>query len=406
MRLSQLILQDFRSYAQAELALTPGPNVLLGYNGVGKTNIVEAVGYLSSLSSHRVPQDSPLIRHGQSQAIIRAQAHRGDRKAFLELEINPGKSNRARINRGSAVRATEMLGILRSVLFAPEDLELVKGSPAIRRRFFDLLAVQLRPALGQLRQDYDKVLRQRNALLKSIRHEGLTSTHESTLEVWDAQLSQTGGRLLRARLDMLAALRPHLSQAYQDLSHSVRTARMRYLSALTGHDEDHDDDAPASSDPETDISPLESATAEELAAALHEGLQAMRRRERERGITLIGPHRDDVHFSLDTTPVKGYASHGETWSYALGLRLASYRVMLDDDPQPGAEPILILDDVFAELDARRRSRLAELATGAEQLLVTAAVDDDVPEILLSNAYRIGSVDQVSTVEPVEAGEQI
>ncbi|WP_120004035.1 DNA replication/repair protein RecF [Nesterenkonia muleiensis] len=404
MRLSHLVLQDFRSYAQTELVLQPGPNVLLGFNGVGKTNIAEAIGYLSSLSSHRVPQDAPLIRHGESQAIIRAQAHRGTRSAFLELEINPGKSNRARINRGSAVRATEMLGILRSVLFAPEDLELVKGPPTLRRRLFDVLAVQLRPALGQLRQDYDKVLRQRNALLKSIRHEGFTPTHESTLEVWDTQLSQAGGRLLGARLDMLATLRPHLSQAYQDLSDSVRTARMRYLSSLTGHDEDDDDGADTSLDPATDVSALEGATTEELTEQLHQGLQSVRKRERERGMTLIGPHRDDVHFSLDATPVKGYASHGETWSYALGLRLASYRVMLDDDPEPGAEPILILDDVFAELDARRRRRLAELAIGAEQVVVTAAVDDDVPEALLSNAYRVESVDQISQATLMEPGE--
>lgn len=406
MRISQLVLHDFRSYAQAELELQSGPNVLLGYNGVGKTNIAESIGYLSSLSSHRVPQDAPLVRHGQSQAIIRAQAHRAARKAFLELEINPGKSNRARINRGSALRATELLGILRSVLFAPEDLELIKGSPALRRRFFDVLAVQLRPTLGQLRQEYDKVLRQRNALLKSIRHEGFTPTHESTLEVWDGQLSQAGARLLRARLDMLSALRPHLSQAYEDLSQSVRTARIRYLSSLTGHDED-DDAAPlASSAPESDTSALESAGTEELASALREKLQAVRRRERERGMTLVGPHRDDIFFSLDTTPVKGFASHGETWSFALGLRLASYQVMLDDDPEPGAEPILILDDVFAELDARRRARLAELATGAEQLLVTAAVDDDVPAVLLSNAYRIESVDQISTATPLQETQAV
>ncbi len=400
MRLSRLRLQNFRSYADTELTLEPGPNVLLGFNGVGKTNIAEAIGYLSSLSSHRVSQDTPLVRHGEDQAFIRAEAHRGGRTAFLEVEINPGRANRARINRGSAVPAQQILGTLRSVLFAPEDLELVKGSPGVRRRFFDTLAVQLRPALGQLRQDYEKVLRQRNALLKSIRHEGFTPTHESTLEVWDAQLSQTGARLLRARLDMVLALRPQLSQGYQDISHSVRTATMRYLSSLDGHDEEQA--APAEALPESTA--LEEATTEQLAEQLHQGLQAVRKRERERGLTLIGPHRDDIHFSLDTTPVKGYASHGETWSYALGLRLASYRVMLDDDPEPGAEPILILDDVFAELDARRRRRLADLATGAEQLIVTAAVDDDVPETLLSNAYRVESADQISTAVKLRAGE--
>lgn len=402
MRLSELVLQNYRSYSDVELALQPGPNVLLGFNGVGKTNIAEAIGYLTTLSSHRVSHDGPLIRHGESQAIIRAQAHRGTQSAFLEVEINPGRSNRARINRGAAVRATEVLGILRSVLFAPEDLELIKGSPAVRRRLFDSLAVQLRPVLGALRQDYDKVLRQRNALLKSIRHEGFTPTHESTLEVWDQQLAQTGARVLKARLEMVANLRPHVAQAYHQLSDSVRTARMSYLSSLDGSLIEDEDGAPQPDG--TEGAQLESASTEELAQQLHSSLQAARKRERERGLTLVGPHRDDVHFHLDATPVKGYASHGETWSYALALRLASYRVMLDDDPAEGAEPILILDDVFAELDARRRARLAELATGAEQLIVTAAVDDDVPEPLRANAYRVESAEQLSTVRRVQAGE--
>lgn len=399
MRLSHLRLQNFRSYDDAELIFQPGPNVLLGYNGVGKTNIAEAVGYLSSLSSHRVTQDAPLVRHGTQQAFIRAEAHRGSQSAFLEVEINPGKANRARINRGSAVRATEILGTLRTVLFAPEDLELIKGSPTVRRRLLDTLAVQLRPTLGRLRQDYEKVLRQRNALLKSIRYEGFTPTHESTLAVWDQQLAETGARLLKARLEMLTNLRPHTTQAYQDLSDSVRTARLRYLCSLTGHDED---DEAGQSGAETDDQ-LESASTEELAQLMLTALQNGRKQERERGQTLVGPHRDDIAFTLDSTPVKGYASHGETWSFALALRLATYRVMLDDDPSEGAQPILILDDVFAELDARRRRRLADLATGAEQLIVTAAVDDDVPEKLLANAYRVESRDQLSSVE-ISTGE--
>ncbi|GAA4913955.1 DNA replication/repair protein RecF [Nesterenkonia rhizosphaerae] len=410
MRLSQLTLQDYRSYAQAQLALEPGPNVLLGFNGVGKTNIAEAVGYLSSLSSHRVTNDAPLVRHGAEQAIIRAQAHRGTQAAFLEVEINPGRSNRARINRGSPVRATEILGILRTVLFAPEDLELIKGSPQVRRRLLDTLAVQLQPALGRVRQDYEKVLRQRNALLKSIRHEGFTSTHESTLAVWDMQLADTGARLLRARLQVLSALRPHVSAAYHELSQSVRTARVRYLSSLDGTLSEDEEPQTASAAAE-DLSPLELADTAQLSEQLHAALQQTRKRERERAITLVGPHRDDVLLSLDTTPVKGYASHGETWSFALALRLAAYRVMIEDDPSDGAQPILILDDVFAELDARRRRRLAELAAGEGsdsapgQLIITAAVDDDVPQQLLANAYRVESQDQLSTVTPFGASVQ-
>lgn len=401
MQLSHLTLQNFRSYAEAQLALEPGPNVLLGDNGVGKTNIAEAIGYLSTLSSHRVSNDAPLIRHGQAQAIIRAAAHRGSQQALLEVELNPGKANRARINRGSAVRATEILGILRTVLFAPEDLELIKGSPEGRRRFLDALAVQLRPALGAVRQDYEKVLRQRNALLKSIRHQGFSPTHESTLAVWDQQLSAAGSRLLRARLEMLSALRPHTAEAYQQLSHSVRTARMTYASSLATEHQHHETATSASSEA------LEAASTEELQQQFQAALQAAQGQERERGITLVGPHRDDVDFTLDDTPVKGYASHGETWSYALALRLASYRVMVQDDPAEGAQPVLILDDVFAELDARRRQRLAELAIGEGsdsapgQLIVTAAVDDDVPSSLLSNAYRVESHDQLSSVVPHE-----
>ena len=381
MRLSQLTLNNYRSYAESQFELHPGPNVLLGLNGVGKTNIAEAVGYLSTLGSHRVTYDQPLVRHGESQAIIRAQAHRGTQEAFLEVEINPGRSNRARINRGNPVRATDILGILRTVLFAPEDLELIKGSPGVRRRLFDDLAVQLRPALARVRQDYEKVLKQRNALLKSIRHEGFTETHESTLTVWDHQLSEAGSRLLRARLEMVAALRPHVEKAYQQLSGSVRTARMVYESSFEQQ-------------PPTGQ--------KDLAELMLTQLQAARKQERERAITLVGPHRDDILFSLDDVPVKGYASHGETWSYALSLRLGAYRVMVDDDPNEGAQPILILDDVFAELDARRRRRLAELAGEAEQLIVTAAVDDDVPETLLANAWRVESVEQISRVSPLES----
>ncbi|GAA1141012.1 DNA replication/repair protein RecF [Nesterenkonia lutea] len=406
MRLSQLTLTDFRSYAHAELQLHPGPNVLLGFNGVGKTNIAEAIGYLSTLSSHRVTQDAPLVRHGEKQAFIRADAHRGSRQAKLEVEINPGRSNRARINRGNPVRATDVLGILRTVLFAPEDLELIKGPPTFRRRLFDDLAVQLRPALGRVRLDYEKVLRQRNALLKSIRHEGFSSTHESTLAVWDHQLSETGSHLLKARLEMLTAMRPHVATAYEQLSGSVRTARVQYFSSLEPEG-DPGSVAPAALGQEHDLSEvgtelpdasaLELLSRAELGALMLQRLQASRRAERDRAITLVGPHRDDIAFSLDEVPVKGFASHGETWSFALALRLGAYRVMVDDDPAEGAQPVLILDDVFAELDARRRRRLAELAAEAEQLIVTAAVDDDVPESLMGHALRVESVDQISQV---------
>lgn len=389
MRLSTLSLTDFRSYADAEVTLHRGPNVLLGFNGVGKTNIAEAIAYLSTLSSHRVPHDAPLVRHGQNQAIIRVQAHRGPQDAMLDVEINPGRGNRVRINRGNPVRASEALGILRTVLFAPEDLELIKGSPSVRRRLFDDLAVQLRPALARTRLDYEKVLRQRNALLKSIRREGFTATHESTLTVWDQQLAEAGSRLLQARLQVLSALRPHVEQAYQEISGSVRTARLEYQSSVT--------ESSQPGVPQAYGHDLESMDRLEIAERLRESLQRARREERERAQTLVGPHRDEILMSLDQVPVKGFASHGETWSFALALRLAAYRAMIDDDPAEGSRPILILDDVFAELDARRRARLAELVSEAEQLIVTAAVDEDVPESLMRHAYRVESVDQLSSI---------
>ena len=363
-------------------------------------------------------QDAPLVRHGQDQAFIRAQAHRGSQKAFLEVEINPGKSNRARINRASPVRASEILGILRTVVFAPEDLELIKGSPAVRRRFLDDLAVQLRPALGQVRGEYEKTLKQRNALLKSLRFEKFTATHESTLSVWDHQLSEAGARLLRARFDMLNLLGPHVKDAYQQISQSVRSAGVQYQSSLDADsagsapagptsedDASSADEVPDSAEPNSLLSWQVTASHEELASMMMDGLARHRRQERERALTLVGPHRDEVELKLDSTPVKGFASHGETWSFALALRLAAYRVMSEDDPGAGA-PILILDDVFAELDARRRRRLAELAVEAEQLIVTAAVDDDVPETLLTNALRVESHHQLSTIVPfADAVEQ-
>jgi DNA replication and repair protein RecF len=361
--LSHLSLTDYRSYHRAELDLSPGPNVLVGSNGVGKTNVVEAIGYLATQESHRVSNDAPLVRFGATQAIVRGRIHRGERAVTVEIEINPGKSNRAAINRGAPQRAREALGLLRSVLFAPEDLSLVNGDPTVRRRFLDDLVVQLRPALGDARSDYDRVLRQRNALLKNGKHSrSWSEEHDHTLSVWDEHLSRAGARVLNGRLHVLQMLAVPLTESYAALAEGRKAAGFSYESTVPLAGGQHG------------TIPSE----QELYEALLAELESHRKQERERGVTLAGPHRDDLALTLGPAPAKGFASHGETWSMALGLKLASYRVLTADDPDPDARPVLILDDVFAELDEGRRARLAALTADAEQLLVTAAVAGDIP----------------------------
>ncbi|GER22971.1 DNA replication and repair protein RecF [Zafaria cholistanensis] len=414
MYISHLSLTDFRSYAQADFELGPGTTVFVGSNGVGKTNIAEAIGYLASLSSHRVSTDAPLIRFGAERALVRARVARGGQATAVELEITAGKANRARINRANPVRARDILGIVRTVLFAPEDLALVKGDPANRRRFLDDLMVALRPHHAATRGDYERVLKQRNALLKSARSGRYTAAHESTLEVWDQHLAQAGARLLRGRLDVLELLSAHLGTEYAGLTDGSKAATARYRCTVV---EELDDDGGTAALPATALPPsaipsasqdrdrqdpaggtreagavrapgLEGAGIGDLERMFLEALAAHRKKETERGITLVGPHRDELDLFLGPAPAKGYASHGETWSLALALRLASYRVLGEDDPREGAGPILILDDVFAELDADRRSRLAAVVAGAEQVIVTAAVAADVPSELGGRVLRV------------------
>ncbi|MBV1781192.1 DNA replication/repair protein RecF [Paeniglutamicibacter sp. ABSL32-1] len=386
MYISHVSLTDFRSYAQADVELGPGTNVLVGSNGVGKTNIVEAIGYLATLSSHRVTNDAPLLRFGTDRALVRARVQRANLVTTLEVEITAGKANRARINRANPVRARDILGIVRTVLFAPEDLALVKGDPSNRRRFLDELLVTLRPGEAATRGDYDRVLKQRNALLKSARAGGKPSTaHESTLDVWDTHLARAGARVLRGRLEVLRMLSPYMGAAYASLADANKEARAYYqATVLDDFDgEESPAGATAGEDDSARVAPaaLLEASTEELEEMFLAALLKTRTKELERGITLVGPHRDDVLLTLGGAPAKGYASHGETWSLALALRLAAYKVMGEDDPRPGAGPILILDDVFAELDATRRTRLASIVAGADQVIVTAAVAGDVPEEL-------------------------
>jgi DNA replication and repair protein RecF len=391
--LEQLSLTDFRSYAQVDLSLEPGVTVLVGSNGIGKTNLMEAVGYLATLSSHRVSSDGPLLRFDTERALIRARLVRGEQSTVLELEINAGRANRARINRSNPVRARDILGICQTVLFAPEDLALVKGDPSSRRRFLDELLVSLIPRHAATRSDYDRVLKQRNALLKSSRTGKFTAGHEATLDVWDQHMARAGAELLHARLELVERLRPHLKSAYAQLTDGTKEAGAVYRSTLQGAVED--DGAAVAAPDGAPVEELRGLSVAELTERYIQAFAASRRKELERGMSLVGPHRDELELVLGHAPAKGYASHGETWSMCLSLRLASYYVMLDDARTGGSAPILILDDVFAELDVQRRRKLAAIVSGAEQVLVTAAVEDDIPAELAGRRVKVipGGIDE-------------
>ncbi|HEU5107515.1 MAG TPA: DNA replication/repair protein RecF [Micromonosporaceae bacterium] len=370
MHVRRLELVDFRSYERVGVDFEPGPSVLVGPNGVGKTNLVEALGFVATLGSHRVATDVPLVRAGAETAVIRCAVLHDDRELLVELEIVPGKANRARLGRSPARRPRDVLGALRLVLFAPEDLELVRGDPSERRRYLDDLLVSRQPRFAGVRSDYDRVIKQRNALLRTAylaRKVGGGSGGDrsdlSTLDVWDAHLARHGAELLVGRLELVAALGPHVAKAYDAVAQGRGAASIAYRSGLG------DGLAP-------DRSGLEQA----LLAALAEA----RPNEIERGVTLVGPHRDDLVLRLGDLPAKGYASHGESWSFALALRLAGYDLLRAD----GIEPVLVLDDVFAELDAGRRDRLAGLVGQATQLLVTCAVAEDVPASLRGARYEV------------------
>jgi DNA replication and repair protein RecF len=369
----RLEVTDFRSWEHTELDLGPGISVLIGANGQGKTNLIEALGYLSTLSSHRVATDAPLVRHGAQRAILRTVVVHAGRELTVELEITPGRANRARINRSPLPRLRDVLGVLRSVLFAPEDLALVRGDPSQRRRFLDELLVLRAPRLAGVQADYDKVLRQRGALLKSAgaarrSHGGAADLR--TLDVWDGHLARHGAELLGARLDLVFELTPYIVAAYRAVAPEAAAARLEYRSSLGQA-------LPAGvAEGKADVDALEVAMLAELAR--------VRPSEVERGLCLVGPHRDDLELSLGEMPAKGYASHGESWSLALALRLASYQLLRCT----GAEPVLLLDDVFAELDIHRRARLAEVALAAEQVLVTAAVPADVPTELQGTRFTV------------------
>ncbi|MFN8074390.1 MAG: DNA replication/repair protein RecF [Kineosporiaceae bacterium] len=399
MYVRHLSLTDFRSYDQLELSLEPGVTALVGPNGQGKTNLVEAVGYVAGLGSHRVSGDAPLVRHGSRRAAVRAGVVRAGRDTLVEIEIVPGGSNRAKINRAPTTRTRDVLGMLRTVLFAPEDLALVKGDPDQRRRFVDDLLVARAPRFAGVRADLERVLKQRNALLRqsgSAIRGGGDDIH--TLEVWDSHLAELGAQLTFGRLHLVQRLQPLVAKAYAEVSQGQGDAALAYRSSVDKVvdnprdkrrglvDDEVGDGSPGPGliSPDSPVPPRDV-----LRDRLAQALVAVRPQELQRGVSLVGPQRDDVLLTLGPAPAKGYASHGESWSFALALRLAAYELLRADAGESGdGEPVLILDDVFAELDAGRRSRLAELVAGAEQVLITAAVEGDVPPELRGHRVRV------------------
>lgn len=366
MYVRHLALCDFRSWSAVDLELTPGRTVFVGRNGFGKTNLIEALWYCATLSSHRVATDAPLIRVGAERAVVSTIVVSDGRELAVDLEIAAGRANKARLNR-SPVRSTrDVLGAVRAVLFSPEDLALVRGDPGERRRYLDELATVRRPVIAGFRADYDKVVRQRTALLKSAaghrmrRDAGVMET----LDVWDGHLAAHGAQLMAARQELVDQLAPEVEKAYQLLAPGSRPAAISYRTSI-------------------DVDGTEARDVEFLEAALLAGLARRREAELERGVCLVGPHRDDLELRLGDQPAKGFASHGESWSVALSLRLAAYELLRGE----GSEPVLMLDDVFAELDTSRRRALAGVAADAEQVLVTAAVAEDIPPDW--DATRIG-----------------
>ncbi len=385
MIVEHLSLVDFRNYAVADVALGAGPNVFVGRNGQGKTNLVEAVAYLATLGSHRVSNDAPMVRDGADAAIVRARLAHGERHVLLEVQLNRQGANKARVN-GAPVKTAELPRYAQVVLFAPEDLQIVRGDPSSRRRFMDQLLVQRSPRFAGILSDYDRVLKQRTALLKSAKARGIRGDQLSTLDVWDDKLVALGTQLIDARLGLAGDLSAPLVSAYTAIAGADHRPEIEWALSVRGADPES---GAADADTSSVSSPASAGSSpNEIADQFRRALADRRSAELDRGLTLVGPHRDDLLLRVRGLPVKGYASHGESWSVALSLRLASAELLRADSRL--GDPVLILDDVFAELDADRRARLADLAGGYEQVIVTAAVGEDVPAGLRARVVRVES----------------
>ena len=374
-------LTNFRNYEIADIEFSAGVNLIYGPNGQGKTNLVEALNFFAGLDSHRVAGHTPLIKQGKSTAIISLELSHDSRDLLLEYEFNSESANRARLNRSEVAKPKDILGYLNSVIFAPEDLDIVKRDPSNRRAFLDQLIVQFNPRMHSVYSDYDRVLKQRNTLLKSARATGTKGDSLSTLDAWDQALVKNGTEIIAARVSITEKLSPSLVTNYQNIAKSNNEPNMFIRSSVVESSKLDQDDL------ETQDA-LESTNKEEISGLFTQKLSLLRPKELERGITLVGPHRDDLQLNLGSLPAKGYASHGESWSYALSLKLASLEILKAESKL--GDPILILDDVFAELDRDRRQKLSDLVQQNEQVLITAAVIEDVPENLLARKFQVES----------------
>ena len=379
MFIKRLKLQNFRNYKVADVEFQSGVNLIWGSNGQGKTNLVEAINLFSHLSSHRVAGHTPLIREGQDSALLSVEISHEDKEILLELELNRDSTNRARLNKSNLSRVKEVLGYLSAVIFSPEDLDIVKRDPSNRRDFIDKLVVQVNPRYLGVYSDYDRVLKQRNSLLKSARSSFSKTDSLSTLDAWDESLVEYGSDIISARMKLIEKLRPFLISAYEAIADQNNHPRIFVKASVVGSAIFDTEDA-------EDSEFLNTSDKKEIADLFRSKLSRARKKEIERGITLVGPHRDDLVLMLGTLPTKGYASHGECWSYSLALRLASLELLRQESRY--GDPILILDDVFAELDVNRRKKLANLVLGNEQVIITAAVIEDVPIELISNKIHV------------------
>lgn len=383
MWVSNLAVNDFRNYEQAVVEFPPGNIALIGKNAQGKTSLVEALAYLTNFTSHRASADTNLVRIGCAAAVVRARVIDGESDQRIEVEIIAGRANRAKINRAPVARVRDAAGICKTVVFSPEDLDVVRGDPQGRRRYLDDLGALLRPRLHAVKTEYERIMRQRGALLRNIsvaRRRG-EKPDLATLEIWNEQFAHSAARLTAARIETLGAIEHEFTAAYEQVSggHGASVIyRSKMLSDMGVY-------GPNSHNVEQNRKLLDEQT---TAATYLEHIGQLRERELERGTNLAGPHLDDLDCFIRQIPVRGYASHGETWSTALALRLAAYRALSNPDYSWGSTPILILDDVFSELDEKRRQRLVSLISDAQQVFVTGAVGQELPASFTAQRYDV------------------
>lgn len=371
MWIKTLQLEAFRNYQQLAVNLTPGVNLIVGKNGAGKTNLAEACVFLSELESHRTASNSPLIKSGANTAQLSLKAVHQNREVAVAGELNREKPNRYYLNGSQRRRASDLVGAVQVVVFAPEDLDLVRRDPADRRGFLNMAMVMQKPRLAGVKADYERVLKQKSALLKSAKQ--VKNPDLTTLDIWDDQLVALGSEIIAARLDLIDLINPLLEDFYQKLSGQQEAVELGLAASIVNLEEDGGET-------------LRGLGAKEIAEVFHQRLTDLRDKELDRGIALVGPHRDELMILKDGLSARTHSSQGEAWSLALGLKLALADLIRKDSNT--GDPILILDDVFAVLDSGRRTRLVEFVSANEQVIITSADPDAVPKLTIANQLFI------------------